>query len=268
VDGLPRFDANLTLMYTEYAFAERFAAAAADGFTGVEYLGPYDEPKEAIADRLARHGLEQVLFNLPVGRWSDGERGIAALPGREEEFRDGVDLALHYALALGTRQLNCLVGLVPDPEQAEAAEDQLARNLAYAAARLGDAGIKLMFEPLNTRDVPGYFVSTIAHAERILNRVGSDNLYVHYDFYHQQVSEGDLLRNFQRLADRVVHVQIADNPGRHEPGTGEINYSFLLGELDRLGYAGWVGCEYLPRGRTSSGLGWMRPIMVAAGEHR
>jgi hydroxypyruvate isomerase len=255
---MPKFDANLTLMYTEFAFADRFAAAAADGFRGVEYLGPYDEPKEVIAERLAICGLQQVLFNLPVGNWSAGERGIAVLPGREAEFRAGVDSALDYARALGASQVNCLVGLVPASLEAETAEGRLVENLGYAAARLGDAGIKLMFEPLNTRDMPGYFVSTVDHAERILNRVGSDNLYIHYDFYHQQISHGDLMRNFMRLGDRIVHVQIADNPGRHEPGTGEINYHFILSELDRLGYSGWVGSEYVPTADTSSSLAWMR----------
>ncbi|HEY4201959.1 MAG TPA: hydroxypyruvate isomerase [Devosiaceae bacterium] len=253
-----KFNPNITLLYTEHAFMDRFAAAAADGFKGVEYRGPYDYPKEAIAEQLQQHGLKQVLFNFPAGNWNAGERGIACLPGRQEEFREGLKTAIEYADALDCKQLNCLAGIAPASVAHEAVEATLVENLRYAADRLADLGIKLQLEAINFIDNPGCFVSSTNHFERIHELVGSDNLYLQYDFYHLQVMQGDLIRNFQRLQPLIAHVQIADNPGRHEPGTGEINYDFILSELERLDYQGWVGCEYVPKGKTSDGLGWFR----------
>ena len=257
---MPQFSANLSFLYQDLPFLDRFAAAAKDGFGGLEYLGPYAEPKEKVADALQASGLKQVLFNVPSGDWAGGERGIACLPDRVGEFRDGVSLALDYAKALDCPQVNVISGLVPEGADRQTLETVLVENLGYAARRCADAGVKLLIEPINLRDIPGFFLSTTDHVERILDRVGSDNLYIQYDFYHMQITQGDLIPTFARLKDRIAHVQIADNPGRNEPGTGEINYTFILSELDRLGYDGWVGCEYRPKAGTSEGLGWMKPF--------
>lgn len=258
---MPNFSANLSFLYQELPFLERFAAAARDGFGALEYLGPYAEPKEKVADALGASGLVQALFNVPSGDWAGGERGIACLPDRVEEFRQGVAQALDYAAALKCPQVNVISGLVPDGADLAVLEDTLVDNLRYAVARCSDAGVRLLIEPINLRDIKGFFLSTTDHAERILERVGSDNLYIQYDFYHMQIMQGDLIPTFARLQERIAHVQIADNPGRGEPGTGEINYGFILSELDRLGYDGWVGCEYKPRAGTSEGLGWMKPFL-------
>ena len=255
---MTRFSANLSMLYGEMPFLERFAVAARDGFEGVEYLGPYDFPPEAIREQLDENGLTQVLFNLPNGDWAGGERGIGALPDRTEDFRRGVGEALLYAEALGCKMVNCLAG-IPKGASPDAAEATLVANLKFAAPRLADAGIRLLLEPINLVDIPGFAVSTMTQAERILEKVGSDNLFIQYDFYHMQKMRGELVAEFERLMPRIAHVQIADNPGRHEPGTGEINYDFVLSALDRLGYRGWVGAEYKPAAGTSEGLGWMRP---------
>jgi hydroxypyruvate isomerase len=256
---MPRFAANLTFLFAEVPFLDRFEAAAGAGFAGVEYLFPYEWPAEAIAERLRRHGLTQVLFNLPAGDWAAGERGIACHPGREDEFRDGVGRALAYATALGCGQLNCLAGIAPGGVHEDAIRATFVRNLRFAAGRLADAGLRLLVEPINTRDIPGFFLSHTAQALAILDEVAAPNLHLQYDAYHMQIMEGDLATTIERTLARIGHVQIADVPGRHEPGTGEINYPFLLGHLDRLGYRGWVGCEYKPRGATVAGLDWMAP---------
>ncbi|MBB3644409.1 hydroxypyruvate isomerase [Rhizobium sp. BK619] len=256
---MPKFSANLSLLYQDIAFLDRFAAAAKDGFGALEYLGPYTEPKEKVADALKANGLKQALFNVPSGDWAGGERGIACLPDRIEEFRAGISLALDYAKALACPQVNVISGLVPKGADLETLEKVLVENLKYAVQRTADAGVKLLIEPINLRDMPGFFLSTTNHAERILEKVASDNFYIQYDFYHMQIMQGDLIPTFIRLKDRIAHVQIADNPGRNEPGTGEINYGFVLSELDRLGYDGWVGCEYKPKAGTNEGLGWMKP---------
>lgn len=258
---MPKFSANLSFLYQDLPFLDRFAAAAKDGFRALEYLGPYAEPKEKVADALKASGLRQALFNVPSGDWAGGERGIACLPDRVQEFRDGVALALDYAKALDCRRLNVISGLVPEGADLDILESTLVENLKHAARRCADEGIRLLIEPINLRDIPGFFLSTTRHAERILEKVGSDNLYIQYDFYHMQIMQGDLIPTFMRLKDRIAHVQIADNPGRNEPGTGEINYGFILAELDRLGYDGWIGCEYKPKAGTSEGLGWMRPYL-------
>ncbi|MDR6773281.1 hydroxypyruvate isomerase [Azospirillum sp. BE72] len=253
---MPKFAANLTMLYGEHAFLDRFAAAAQDGFAGVEYLFPYAYPKDELADRLDRHGLTQVLHNLPAGDWEAGERGIAVLPDRVGEFQDGVGRAIDYATALGCVQVNCLVGKTPAGIAADAVERTLVDNLSFAARALKEAGIRLLVEPVNTRDIPSFHLATSAQAERLMDAVGSDNLFLQYDVYHMQVMEGDLVPTIERLFDRIAHIQVADNPGRNEPGTGEINYPFVFKALDRLGYRGWVGCEYKPAGNTSVGLSW------------
>jgi hydroxypyruvate isomerase len=259
-----KFSANLSFLYPDRSFLERFAAAAADGFPAVEYLGPYEHPPEEIAALLETHGLKQALFNLPFGNWAGGERGIGCLPERVEEFRKGVDTAIRYAGALGCDRVNCLAGIAPKNVPVATLESVFVANLQYAAPRLAAAGIKLLIEPINLRDIQDFHLSTTAHAERVLATVGSDNLYIQYDVYHMQVMQGDLVLTFERLRDRIAHVQVADNPGRNEPGTGEINYGFVLPALERLGYDGYVGCEYKPKAGTSEGLGWMKPYRSAS----
>ena len=253
-----KFSANLSFLYQDLAFLDRFAAAAKDGFRAVEYLGPYSESKEAVAAALRDNGLAQALFNVPSGDWAGGERGIACLPDRVEEFRTGIRTALDYAAALHCPKVNVICGLVPAGADMQMLEDVLVENLKVAAELCAKAGVKLLVEPINTRDIPGFFLTTTSQAERILDRVGHANLYIQYDVYHMQVMQGDLVPTYARLKDRIAHIQVADNPGRNEPGTGEINYPFVLGEIDRLGYDGWIGCEYKPKAGTSEGLGWMQ----------
>ncbi len=254
---MPRFAANLSFLFTEVEFLDRFAAAARAGFRGVEYMSPYGWPAEAIAERLRRHGLEQVLFNLPAGDWAKGERGIACHPDRVAEFQEGVGQAVAYASALGCRRLNCLAGIAPPDVAPERVRDTLVSNLRFAAARLGEASLRLLVEPINTRDIPGFYLCHTRQALEVIDAVSAPNLDLQYDAYHMQVMEGDLAVTLERNLGRIGHVQIADNPGRHEPGTGEIDYGFLLAYLDRIGYQGWVGCEYRPAAGTEAGLGWM-----------
>ena len=212
---MPRFSANLSMLYAEHSFLDRFAAAAADGFDAVEYLGPYDHEPGEVARALERAGQEQALFNLPSGDWAGGERGLGGLPGREKEFRAGVETAIRYAAALGCGQVNCLAGIAPPGAEA-AHEAVLIENLRFAAERLGEADLRLLLEPINTRDIPGFLVSTTDHALRVMDAVGSENLWLQYDFYHTQVMQGDLWPTFERLQPRIAHVQVADHPGRHE----------------------------------------------------
>lgn len=258
---MPRFAANLSFLYPEVPLLERIAKAAADGFGAVEYVSPYELDKAVLAEALDRAGVVQALFNLPAGDWAAGERGIACLPDRVEEFRRGVDTAIDYARALDCPTVNCLAGIAPGTADPARLDRVLADNLAYAAPRLAEAGIALVFEPINRRDIPGYHLATTDHAEKLMEMAGVENLKIQYDFYHMQVTQGDLIPTFERLFARIGHVQIADNPGRNEPGTGEINYDFIFSTLDRLGYAGWVGCEYKPRTTTTDGLGWMAPYL-------
>jgi hydroxypyruvate isomerase len=252
-----RFDANLTTMYSRLPLLEAMAAASADGFTAIECRSPFSEPRERVAEMLAELGLTMVQFNCPMGDFPAGERGIACLPGREEDFRASIALTIEYAQALGCSQVNCIAGLMPAGARDEDIEAVLVENLKFAARRLADAGIRLQVEAVNALDNPGTFLTTTDQFERIHDRVGDANLYLQYDFYHMQVVQGDLIRTYERLKDRINHVQVADNPGRHEPGTGEINYAFIFSELERLGYSGWVGCEYLPATIASEGLGWL-----------
>jgi hydroxypyruvate isomerase len=254
---MPKFAANLTMLFNEVEFLDRFAAAAKAGFHGVEYLFPYPFPKEALAERLARHGLVQALHNLPAGDWAKGERGIACIPGREGEFRDGVGLAISYATAIGCRQLNCLVGVAPKDVEPDSVRATLVGNLRYAARELDSAGIRLLVEPINTYDIPGFCLSRTDQTLTLFDEVGEPNLWLQYDIYHMQRSEGELAATMTKHLHRIAHVQVADNPGRNEPGTGEINYDFLFRRLDELGYDGWIGCEYKPRTATLEGLGWL-----------
>ncbi len=254
---MPKFAANLSMLFTEVEFLDRFEAAAKAGFKGVEYLFPYDYPAEELKRRLDANGLTQVLFNLPAGDWAAGERGIACHPDRVEEFREGVERAIAYARVLGNTQVNCLAGIQPEGVSDDQARATLVENLRFAAEKLAAAGILLIAEPINTRDIPGFFLNRTEQALAIFDEVGSDNLKLQYDIYHMQIMEGDLAPTIETHLARIAHVQIADNPGRHEPGTGEIHYPFLFAHLDRLGYRGWVSAEYKPAGRTEEGLGWL-----------
>ena len=258
---MPRFAANLSMLYNEVPFLERFAAAAADGFEAVEFLFPYEHPPEVIAQRLRDHGLVQALFNLPPGDWAAGERGMACLPGREAEFAAGVQTALRYAQATGCRKLHAMAGLVPAGLSLEQARATYVANLRLAARALAPHGITLLIEPINTRNMPGYFLNFQQQAHDVLAQVGESNLKVQMDFYHCQVMEGDLARRLEKYFAGVGHIQIAGVPDRHEPDQGEVAYPYLFDRLDALGYDGWIGCEYIPAGATSAGLGWLRDYL-------
>lgn len=253
---MPKFAANLTMLFNELPFLDRFAAAKAAGFSGVEYLFPYDFEKAVLRENLQQYGLTQVLHNLPAGNWAAGERGIAVLPDRVDEFRDGVRRSIDYAKALDCRQVNCLAGVAPAGADASELNEVLLKNLRFAADALSRERIRLLIEPINTLDIPGFFLNRTEQAAQIVSDVQSDNLFIQYDIYHMQVMEGDIARTLQKHLARIAHVQLADNPGRNEPGTGEINYPFLFRHLDQIGYRGWIGCEYKPRNSTVEGLGW------------
>ena len=254
---MPRFAANLTMLFNELEFADRFEAAAKAGFRGVEYLFPYAFPKDQLAEKLGRHDLVQVLYNLPAGDWAQGERGIAVLPDRIGEFQDGVGKAIDYAKALGCAQLNCLAGIRPGDVPEDKIHGTLVANLRFAADQLQAAGIRLLVEAINTRDIPGFYLCGTQQTLDLISASGSENIFVQYDIYHMQRMEGELAATLEKHLLRIAHIQLADNPGRHEPGTGEINYPFLFALLDRLGYAGWIGCEYKPLTTTTEGLGWI-----------
>ncbi len=257
---MPKFSANLAFLFTELPFLDRFVAAAGAGFKAVEYPSPYEHSARDIARRLADHDLTQALFNLPAGDWEAGERGTAILPGREAKFRDGVSRALDYAEELGCTRLNCLAGVAPPGAGRSTLEETFVANLAFAADAARQRGVRLLIEPINTRDMPGFFLNRSDEAIRVMSRVKSDNLYLQADLYHMQVMEGDLACRLETAMPQVAHIQIADNPGRHEPGTGEINCAFLLPLIDQLGYEGWVGCEYRPLTTVETGLAWMAPF--------
>jgi hydroxypyruvate isomerase len=255
---MPRLAANLGFLFQEFGFLDRFEAAARAGFRGVEHGSPYEAPPEVIAARLQACGLEQVLCNLPPGDRTRGERGVAALPGREEVFAACVERALTYAQALSCPCLHAMAGTPPAGVSRQDCEAVYVRNLRWAAETLKSHGIRLLIEPLNTRDNPGYFLTTTAQARQIIEQVGSDNLFLQMDLYHCQVMRGDLAEEIKTHVALIGHVQIAGNPGRHEPDVGEINYPYLFDLIDDLGYTGWVGCEYRPGGDTVAGLGWAR----------
>ena len=257
---MPKFAANLSMLFTELPFLDRFEAAARAGFEAVEFLFPYAFDAQDIRSRLDAHGLKLVLHNLPAGDWEAGERGIACHPDRVDEFRAGVARAITYAQALGVGQLNCLAGKAPAGVSEAQLRETLVANLRFAAAALKAAGLRLLVEPINTFDIPGFYLSRTAQALAILDEVGADNAFVQYDIYHAQRMEGELAATLHKHLARIGHVQLADNPGRNEPGTGEINYAYLFAHLDRIGYAGWVGCEYKPATTTLEGLGWRQRL--------
>ena len=255
---MPRFAANLTMLFTEVPFLDRFERASNAGFEAVEFLFPYPYAAADIRQRLDTHGLKLVLHNLPAGNWDAGERGIGCHPARVDEFRAGVAQAIGYAQALGVKQLNCLAGIAPSGVSPAELRATLVSNLRFAAKALEKADLNLLIEPINTFDIPGFYLSTTQQAVDILADVGCDNAYVQYDIYHAQRMEGELAATAQKHLSRIGHVQLADNPGRHEPGTGEINYPFLFAHLDSIGYDGWIGCEYKPANGTEAGLGWAK----------
>jgi hydroxypyruvate isomerase len=257
---MPRFAANLSMLFTEHAFLDRFEPAARAGFEAVEFLFPYAHPAEEIRRRLDANRLALVLHNLPAGDWAAGERGIACHPDRIEEFRAGVQQAIAYATALGAPRLNCLAGKAPAGVSAAVLRKTFVENLRHAAAELARAGLDLLIEPINTFDIPGFYLSSTAQAVSILDEVGAANAYVQYDIYHAQRMGGELAATIEAQLARIGHIQLADNPGRHEPGSGEINYPFLFAQLDRLGYRGWIGCEYQPAAGTEAGLGWRQRL--------
>lgn len=251
-----RFSANISMLFTEFDFLDRFEQAAKAGFKAVEYMFPYAWEKEELARKLSENGIRQVLFNLPAGNWEGGERGIACLPGREGEFRDGVGRAIEYARALDCPLVNCLAGLTPAADAKEV-RSTLVENLRFAAEALQKEGIRLLVEPLNNQDIPGFYLCGSRSALDLIDEVAHPNLYLQVDVYHMQVMEGNLMRTMEDHWGIIKHIQIADNPGRHEPGTGEINYANIFSFLEKNGYEGWIGCEYKPLNKTSEGLGWM-----------
>ena len=253
---MPKLAANLTMMFNEVEFLERFDAAAKSGFQAVEFALPYDHEKDAIAERLDSNGLVVALHNLPAGDWAAGERGIATDPARVGEFQDGVALATEYAKALGCGKINCLAGIPPEGADPDQLRTTFVSNLRFADSKLGEAGVRLLVEPINTRDIPGFYLNYSDQALSIIEEVGSDNLSLQYDVYHMQIMEGDLIPTMRANLGSIGHVQIADTPGRHEPGTGEINYPYVFSAIDEMGYDGWVGCEYIPLTTTEEGLGW------------
>ncbi len=258
---MPNFAANLTMMYNESEFLDRFESAANSGFKGVEYLFPYSYEKNKLADLLGSYSLTQVLHNLPAGDWETGERGIACDPERTGEFQDGVEKAIEYASALNCIRVNCLAGIPPDSVPMDLIKQTFINNLEFAAKNLDDAGIRLLIEPINTRDIPGFYLTNTHQALSIIEAVNSDNIYLQYDIYHMQIMEGDLTPTIQNNLGIIEHFQIADTPGRNEPGTGEINYPFLFDMIDTTGYKGWVGCEYKPSESTNASLGWAKSYL-------
>jgi hydroxypyruvate isomerase len=259
---MPRFAANLSMMFNEVDFLDRFAAARKAGFAGVEFLFPYDHPPAELRRRLDDNGLTQALFNMPPGDWQAGERGIAALPGRQAAFRDSVRRALDYAAALGCPLLHCMAGIVPADVAPATAAAVYAANLSWAAEQAQPAGVRLCIEPINHRDMPGYFLNTQAQGAAIVAAIGVERIGLQFDVYHCQITEGDVTRRMETYMPVIAHMQIADVPARNEPGTGEIGWDFVLKRMDALGYAGWVGCEYRPAAGTEAGLGWRQRFGV------
>ena len=258
---MPKFAANLTMMFNEVPFPQRFAAAAAAGFTAVEFLFPYDYAPQEVAQWLNENGLKNVLFNMPPGDWAAGERGLASLPGREEAFRAGVARAIEYARALGAPRLHAMAGLLPAEADHSRHRAVYVDNLRYAAEALAQHGLDLLIEPINTRDIPGYFLNTQAEAHAVREEAGAANLKVQMDFYHVQIVEGDIAMKFRKYFEHVGHIQVAGVPERNEPDDGEVNYRYLFQLVDELGYGGWIGCEYRPRAGTTQGLGWLKTLV-------
>lgn len=261
---MPRFAANLTMLFNEVPFLDRFERAAQCGFEAVEFLFPYAWQPGEIKERLDRHRLQLVLHNLPAGDWYAGDRGIACDPTRTGEFREGVQLAMRYATALGVRQLNCLIGKAPVGVPPQALRETVVGNVAHAAEVLARSDLRLLIEPINAFDIPGFWLNRTSDALSIMDEVGAPNLFLQYDAYHAQRTEGELAATIEKHLPRIAHIQVADNPGRHEPGTGEIDHAFLFAHLDRLAYQGWVGCEYKPAGATEAGLVWRERLAPQA----
>jgi hydroxypyruvate isomerase len=256
---MPRFAANLSMMFNEVPFLDRFAAARQAGFEAVEFLFPYEHPAAEIAVRLKDQGLQQVLFNAPPGDWAQGERGIAALPGRQAEFREGIRKALDYAAALACPRLHVMAGLAPAGAAHDALTATYAANLAWAAEECAKMGVKPVIEPINHRDIPGFFLNTTDQAAAVIAAIGAARLGMQFDLYHCQITEGDIVKRVEKHLPLIAHMQVADNPGRNEPGTGEVNWPFVFQRVDAAGFRGWIGCEYRPAGDTVAGLGWYAP---------
>ena len=259
---MPKFAANLTMLFNEVDFMDRFKAASDAGFKGVEYLFPYAYSKEQLVELLERNSLVQVLHNLPAGDWAKGERGIAVLPDRVGEFQDCVGKAIEYATALGCKQLNCLSGIAPADVAPDKLRETFVANIRFAGQQLKAHGIKLLVEAVNTFDIPGFYVSGTQQALDLIDAASCDNIYLQYDIYHMQRMEGELAGTIKKNLPRIAHMQLADNPARNEPGTGEINYKFLFDYIDKLGYDGWIGCEYKPASKTTDGLGWLKTYLL------
>ncbi len=255
-----RFSANLSMLYPEHGFLDRFDAAARDGFSGVEFVSPYEYAPEHVAEAARRAGVEIVLFNSPAGDWGAGERGFACHPGQEQRFRDGIEHSILYAKTLGCMRLHIMAGIVPDGVSADVAEAVFVENLRWAVARLATAGVMGLIEPINPVDMPGYGLNSLGQAERVLASVGHDNLRLQYDFYHMAMTGVALVENFRRLLPVTGHVQVADMPGRHEPWSGGMDFGAVFAAIVASEYEGWVGAEYRPSGKTSAGLGWMRHL--------
>jgi hydroxypyruvate isomerase len=255
---MPRFAANLSMMFTDVPFLQRFERAAAAGFRAVEFLFPYDYSAAEVTQAARAVGVEVVLFNTLPGDWAKGERGLAAQPGREGEFRAGVAKALEYADVLGCRQIHAMAGLAVEGADRAAMRATYLENLRHAAEAAAKTGVTVLIEPINTRDIPGFFLNHTEAAAAIIAEVAAPNLKLQFDIYHRQIMQGDLTPAIETHLNLTAHMQIADTPGRNEPGTGEINYPFLFEAIDRLGYSGWIGCEYRPKGETEAGLAWFR----------
>jgi hydroxypyruvate isomerase len=259
---MPRFAANLSMMFNEVPFLDRFAAARKAGFEGVEFLFPYEYKPADLRTRLKTEGLTQALFNMPPGDWAKGERGLASLPGRQAEFRASVSQALEYAAALECKLVHCMAGIPASETPAVTSAALFAANLAWATERAHAAGVRLVIEPINHRDMPGYFLNTQAQGAAFVEAIGTDRLGLQFDVYHVQITEGDITTRMERYMPVIAHMQIADVPARHEPGSGEIGWPFVFNRMDALGYQGWVGCEYRPAGETVAGLGWRKHFNV------
>jgi hydroxypyruvate isomerase len=259
---MPKLAANISLLFPQLPFVDRFAAAAKAGFRYVEYQFPYPfGSAQEIAARARDAGVQVVLHNIPAGDAAKGDRGITCQPARVGEFREGVERAIEYATAAGCPRLNTLAGIAPDGVPRDKAKETLIENLRFAAGKLKAAGLTLLTEPCNPRTIPGFFLNTSKDAIAAIDAAGADNLLLQYDVFHMQIVEGDLAKTIERLLPRIGHIQIADVPERNEPGTGEINFGWLLPHIDRLGYRGWIGCEYVPKGDTNQGLSWATPFL-------
>lgn len=261
-----RFSANLSWLFTEVNFLDRFERASRAGFKGVECALPYEWKKEVLVEKLAKYGLQMVLTNLPAGNWNGGERGIACLPDRVGEFQEGVGQAIEYAKALHCPRLNCTAGIMPKGVPAEKIRQTLVTNLRFAATALDKEGLRLLVEPINDQDIPGFYLTRTRDALQLFKEVNHPNLWLQYDIYHMQVTEGNLTKTIRDNLARIAHIQLADNPGRHEPGTGEIHFTNLFRFIDEAGYDGWIGCEYKPLGVTEDGLKWLKPYLKEGGK--